>query len=225
MEALLLDRSLINTVSQYYFKQVKNFCPDGIEVSFLELEKIVEISLLKLKITFSYLNSKYYQDDFEKIFNLLNGDHYSMLLYSISRNFFIEVNNENYATKTFLLNKMLHGIDVFYKVKLPEVFLFVHPLGTVLGNANYGNFFCVYQGCTVGSKVGQYVYPEFGEKTILYSHSSIIGKCKIGNRVILGANSSIISTDVQDNSLVLGYFPGHTFKKVNEDNFKAIFLD
>jgi len=221
----LLDRSLISLVSKYYLKQVENFFPDGVDVSFSQLEKVVEVSLLKLKRSFVHINSKYYQGNFEKMFDILNGDHYAMLLYNISRHFFIEENNENFASKTFLLNKMLHGIDIFYKVKMPEVFLFGHPLGTVLGNANYGNFFCVYQGCTVGSKTGEYIYPEFGEKTIMYSHSSIIGKCKVGNKVILAANSSLISTDVKDNTLVLGHYPGHKFKKVNEENFKSMFSD
>ena len=38
--------------------------------------------------------------------------------------------------KLFLLNKALHGCDIYYEVALPSVFLLVHPLGTVLGRAS-----------------------------------------------------------------------------------------
>ena len=46
---------------------------------------------------------------------------------------------------TFLLNKLLFGIDVFYTVDLPKHYIFVHPIGTILGSgAIYSNYFVVY---------------------------------------------------------------------------------
>ena len=69
-----------------------------------------------------------------------------------------------------------------------------------------------YQNVTVGSTV-QGIFPEFSEKTILYSKSSVIGDCKIGKNVIIGANSSIINHNVQDNSVVLGNYPNNRIIK------------
>ena len=38
---------------------------------------------------------------------------------------------------------ILHGIDVFFTVDLPDIFLFCHPLCTVLGRAQYSDYFLV----------------------------------------------------------------------------------
>ena len=39
------------------------------------------------------------------------------------------------------------------------------------------------------------------------ANSSIIGNCRIGDNVIIGANSGVKDEDVPDNSIVFGYSP------------------
>jgi serine O-acetyltransferase len=56
-------------------------------------------------------------------------------------------------------------LDAFYEVELPDVFAFQHPVGTVLGRGRYGNYFFVYQRCSVGANVAGR-YPTIGESVI-----------------------------------------------------------
>src|SRR5690606_10500928 len=78
-----------------------------------------------------------------------------------------------------------------------------HPIGTVLGRAVYGNGFVVMQGCTVGNKGGS--YPVLGERVVLCAGSSVIGNCKIGNDVCIGAGAQLIDREVPDGSTVVGH--------------------
>jgi serine O-acetyltransferase len=110
------------------------------------------------------------------------------------------------AEKLFYLNKALNGFDCFYSVELPKIFMLVHPVGTVLGNAKYQDYLVVYQNVTVGSTLsGQ--YPEFSQGCILYSKASVIGKCKLGENAIVGANCLVINTDVAKHCTVVGAHP------------------
>ena len=46
--------------------------------------------------------------------------------------------------KIYFLNKILNSIDIYYEVSLPNIFLLIHPVGTVLGRANYSDYLIVY---------------------------------------------------------------------------------
>lgn len=102
----------------------------------------------------------------------------------------------------------MFGIDVFYGIELPEVFMFVHPIGTILGNAKYSNYLVIYQGVTIGSLINGR-YPSFGERTIVYSNSSVIGDCQFGNNCIVGTNCYVIDTNLDNNQIVLGGYPSN----------------
>tara|TARA_Y100000589_G_C26879555_1_gene517425 strand:- start:353 stop:712 length:360 start_codon:yes stop_codon:yes gene_type:complete len=96
----------------------------------------------------------------------------------------------------------MHGIDMFYSLKLPNIFLLVHPIGTILGNAEYEDYFVCYQGCTIGSDGTG--YPVFKGPAVVYSNSSIIGKCSIGSNVVVGARSILINDSVKNDKTVVG---------------------
>ncbi len=83
------------------------------------------------------------------VINPLNGVMYTNYLYWLSRYLF-ESNDEESAAKVYGLNKMLHGNDLFYAIKLPTIWSCEHPLGAVMGRAQYGERFFFYQGSTVG---------------------------------------------------------------------------
>ncbi|TXH71058.1 MAG: serine acetyltransferase [Thiothrix sp.] len=162
----------------------------------------------------AYINRKYYQENGNPIFHQFNSDHYAMFLYFLSNTLY-KNNKIIEATKIFLLNKALHGIDAFYSIVLPEIFYFVHPIGTILGNAVYSDYLVVYQGVTVGSDRNEQningLYPEFSKGCTLLANSSIIGKCRIGENVILGAHSFIRNRVVSDNIIILGQYPNNQY--------------
>lgn len=187
--------------------QLKFFWPDGNNPSLKLISHSVDLALKRVRLCFDPINLKYYTFKSASFFNHLHGDHYSSFLYLMSTEAFRE-GDEALAAKLFLLNKTMFGIDAFYGIELPEHFLFVHPLGTVLGNATYEDFFVVYQGVTIGSTT-EGIYPTFSNSTILYSNSSVIGSASIGSNFVLAANASLINTAIPANSVIVGNYPNH----------------
>jgi len=199
---------------EYIVRQLNFFFPDNKAVMSSDIKKVIDTVLDRVKYCFAPVQLKYYNDGKSSLFNHLNTDHYCIFLYFLSNTLYKE-NRIDIAEKVFYLNKALNGIDAFYSVKLPDIFMVVHPLGTILGNANYSNYFVVYQNCTIGSsKEG--IYPSFGEKIVMYSKSSIIGDCKIGSNVTFASNSFVINKDISENQVVYGIFPNNFYKKTED---------
>tara|TARA_R110002124_G_scaffold71080_5_gene190470 strand:+ start:52504 stop:53190 length:687 start_codon:yes stop_codon:yes gene_type:complete len=198
-------------LSRYVAMQLSNFFPDQQQHS-IDIDDIMNQALQRISYCFGHIHRKYYQslDDNGKsqtLFNHLNSDHYASFLYVLSNQAWRE-NKITLAEKLFYLNKALNGFDCFYSVELPEIFMLVHPVGTVLGNAKYQDYLVVYQNVTVGSTLAG-VYPEFGKGCILYSKASVIGNCNIGENVVFGANSLLINSTVLLNQSVVGQYPRH----------------
>jgi serine O-acetyltransferase len=198
------SRDVANVIA----RQVNNMIPDIKQISEQELLPYINSGSSRLYNCFKGINNKYYNEGGEIVFNHLHSDHYCSFLYLVSNEAFCD-NATELATKIFLLNKYLHGLDLYFSVTLPEVFLLVHPVGSVIGNAEYSNKIVIYQNCSIGSVFtdGKYIYPKFGENIVLYSRTSIIGECVIGNNVIFGANSFVIKSNVPNNSIVTGAYP------------------
>lgn len=194
-------------LSEYLSKQLNCFYPDSDIIGKADLQSALSMAMDRIETCFEKIELPYYSQDAMSYFNHLNGDHYSMFLYLISNELY-KNQQINIATKVFLLNKALFGVDAFYSISLPTYFLFVHPIGTVLGKASYSDFFVVYQRVTIGANEVA-IYPSFSERTVLYSNSSVIGDCHTGTDFILGANSSLINTNVPHNSVVVGNYPAH----------------
>ena len=123
--------------------------------------------------------------------------------------------------KLILLNKILNGIWVTYKCKLPDVFLLSHPLGSILGNAVYSNFLCVFQNVTVntGMKIGEYNPPVLGKGVVLATGAAIIGNSVIGDKVTI-SDTMIYKKNIPSNSSVFRDDEGKLIiKKRKEENY------
>jgi serine O-acetyltransferase len=199
-------------IVQYVSMQLSSFFPLDEELNKTLLSTYVDMALERLAYCFSSINKKYYQNDNVAEFNVLNSDHYAMFLYFLSNTVYRQEGELTLAERLFLLNKSLHGLDAFYSISLPDIFYFVHPLGTVLGHANYSDYFVVYQGCTIGSTVAG-KYPAFSKGVVMYEKSTVIGDCTVGENVIIGSNSSIIDCKIDHNSVVVGNYPTHRVLK------------
>ncbi len=216
MKASLTTENLVLYVS----RQLANIFPDEHHHN-SELAAIIDKALARLAYCFSHIDKKYYQVNNMAHFNHLNSDHYCSFIYLLS--------NEAYrddaivlAEKLFYLNKALNGLDCFYSIKLPDIFLFVHPVGTVLGNAEYANYLVVYQNVTVGSTLAG-DYPRFNEACILYSNASIIGDCQLGENVIVGANSALLNTEVEPQRIIVGMHPNCKIKNTQINIREEVF--
>jgi len=117
------------------------------------------------------------------------------------------------AETIWSFNKTLHGLDFYAYGEVPKVLLLSHPVGTVVGRASLGTALVLYQGVTVGAsrQEDQNSYPVFEGRTVLYAHSTVLGRSRIGDGVVFAANSMIVDCDVPPNTLVAGHYPNHRF--------------
>lgn len=186
----------------YTLKQLNTFFPDNKKANLVQVKSSFELSLDRIEFCFSKINSKYYFKENEVIFNHLNGDQYSMFLYFLSNTLYKDNSDITLCEKIFLLNKYMHSIDAFYEVELPDIFLFIHPLGTVLGRGKYSNYFIVYQRCGIGSNHD--IYPTLGENLTMHPGSSILGNSITGKNCEIAAESLVIDFNIESNNLYIG---------------------
>lgn len=112
----------------------------------------------------------------------------------------------------------------YYGVKIGPGFYVPHPLGIVIGGATIGKNFTISQNCTIGGRkpVGAYkVEPAgwyakdtitIGDWVFMGTGSCVFGPIKIGDNVIIGANS-IVTKNVPSNVMVAG-IPARVIKKL-----------
>lgn len=204
---------------EYVFSQVQNIFPDKKTYDGISLNRDFDYALERIEFCFDKIDKKYYKNDNgEVVFNYLNGDHYAMFLYFLSHTIYKNDGNLEICTKLFLLNKYLHGIDVFYEIDLPNIFLFVHPLATVLGRAAYSDYLIVYQQCNVGSNDD--IYPVLGRNLTLHPGASVLGNCHVGDNCSIAARGLLIDKDLDDNSIYFGQ-PRNCFIKKKEVSNKS----
>jgi serine O-acetyltransferase len=206
--------------ADYVSRLLDSHFPDGQPVA-AHVTAHLDASLERTRIAFSNIHRKYYNDNGRVEFSHLNSDHMSAFLYLLGNTIYRAGGDIAVATKLFYLNKVMNGLDLYFSVSLPETFLLVHPVGSVIGNATYGDYLTIYQGCTVGADKG--VYPTFGEGTILYSGVSVLGHTTVGDNVVFAANSFVINSEVPGNSVVTGQYPNHEVKPTSRSVQQRMF--
>jgi serine O-acetyltransferase len=213
-----------NELKRYLNNQLNIHFPDNKE-NFKQFSKYVDNALIRLEFCFSQIKLKHFSENGKAIFNYLNGDQYCMFLYFVSNEAY-QNDDELYYSKCSLLNKFLFSIDLFGHIKMPEIFLLVHPLGTVIGRAKFDDYLVIYQNVTIGgvhSVNNSILYPSFGKGVILYSKTSVLGNAHISDNTIIVANTSIIGEDYDENSLIIGNYPKNK-TKLYIQNVKDIFF-
>ncbi len=197
-----------NQLSLYLQKQLDAFFPDGLSYR-NTIQLIIDKALEKIEYCFERVKGKYFNNGSKTLFNYLNGDHYCMFLYFVSREAYLN-GFENLYLKTSMLNKNMFSIDLYGHIAMPDIFLLVHPIGTIIGRATFNNYLVIYQNVTVGGvhlNSEAISYPIFGEGAVCYAKSTIIGDAQIGKNVTFGANTFVVGGQYEDNSTVLGTYP------------------
>lgn len=180
-------------------------------------------ALRRTEECFKDVRAGYFHKDEKVIFHIEHSVQYMVFLYYLS-NCFHRNGKDDIASAVYYLNKSMNSVELFYAVELPAHFCMEHPLGTVLGRAQYGDHFFVYQGCTVGGnqKGGNIYYPVIGNYVTMYSNSKILGNCYIGDNVIIGANAYIKDMDIPSNCMVFGQYPNVIIKEKQEEKIMQI---
>ncbi len=189
-------------LTAYACGQLNAMFADGNDVTASDLAGSVPAALARLATCFAQVDNKYFFDGKGAVFNHLHGDQYAMWLYVLANQIHRDGGNPAVCSKLFLLNKALHGCDIFNEVKLPDVFLLVHPLATVLGRGDYSDYFVAYQRCGVGSNHD--VYPRFGEHVTLRPGSAVLGDCTIGDNCQIATESLVIDRSLKPGTLYIG---------------------
>jgi serine O-acetyltransferase len=169
-------------------------------------------SVLRVKKCFEVTLNKYYTDNTGEgvYFSPYHSGQYAIFLYILANTIHRKGDNPLLATKIYYLNKILHSVDWYYEIELPEYWGVEHPLGSVLGRAKYSNGFFFYQGCTVGGNKG--MYPHMGKNVILYSNVTVLGDTRIGDNVVISTGTTIKDDIVPDSCLVFGQSPNLIIK-------------
>lgn len=189
-------------------KQLENFFPDGLTEKYYkgkDVDWALNMALERLENCFKHINKPEYSDENgQTFFSHLHSDQYSQFLYYFMNSLWKKAENKVICDKCLLLNKCLNNMFVSYKCELPDIFLFGHPVGTVLGNAKYSDYLVVFQNVTVntGKKAGE-LTPKLGKGLFLASGAQIIGDEPIGDRVAIGVDAVVYKTSVGNDKTVI----------------------
>ena len=218
----MITSLITNDITNLVSAQLRHFFPDGNPLDDILIKKAVRGSLERLEFCFENISSNYYRLEGKTYFNHLHTDHWCSFLWFLSNQLHNLCNDHRDAVKIFALNKALHGIDAFYSIQLPDVFLLVHPIGTILGKAQYDDYLVVYQNVTVGGSI-ELDYPVIGKSVALMAKSTVLGSCVINEEVWLSSNSLIQNTLIESNSMVFGSYPNQIIKTSKRSVFNSFF--
>lgn len=212
----------IDDLSLYISGQVNSIFPDSSIAEKKILIPFVSKALLRLEFCFTHMSIKGGRYKDLPCYSHLNTDQHAVFLYYLSHEIYSENGPEHLVEKIYCLNKLLHGIDIFYEIKMPDIFTLVHPVGTVLGRASYSDYFCAYQNVSVGSDL-EGNRPSFGKGVVMFGGSRVIGNSIVGDNCFISLGSSVISETIPSNSLVFGNSPDLIIKKTKRNVLRDIF--
>jgi serine O-acetyltransferase len=183
----------------YCLRQINGIFPDR-DIVPAEIKPVIDSALERIEACFEGVKWPHYSENGDVTFSHLMTDQYATFLYFMSNSAFQMELPTEISSKFYALNKALHSVEIVYQATLPEKFLLVHPVSTVLGRANYGNYLTVYQGVTVGSNLtGE--SPTIGTGVALFGGSRVIGDSMVGNNSMVSAGTTIINTNVPENTV------------------------
>ena len=209
---------LQDNIDKIVLHQLKNY---WLEIDEDVIIKAVPQALQALDNCFSGLPIKRFFDGNESLFSPYVSIHWMLFLYRLSHLLY-QKGNTQAADQVYYLNKVMHANDWFYAIELPTHFLCEHPVGSVLGRADYGDYFFVYQGTTVGGNrtKGILSYPRIGSNVILFANATVLGDTTIGNNVIVSAETYLKNEQIPNNCIVFGRSPNITIKQKTELEIK-----
>lgn len=208
-------------IKKIVIKQLNNY---WIDLDESVIEAALPNALDAIDKGFAKLPNKKFYDGENAILSPSMSVQWMIFLYRLAHQIYVNGNGNTpkEADQLYYLNKIMHANDWFYAVELPIHFLCEHPIGSVLGRAQYGDYFFVYQGTTVGGNRSNGIlsYPTIGRNVILFANTTVLGNTHIGNNVVVSAGTYIINESIPDNCLVFGKSPNLTIKVKTENEIK-----
>ncbi|MDR1472236.1 MAG: hypothetical protein LBS75_06910 [Synergistaceae bacterium] len=193
-------------LKEYIRQQVNLFFPDKYKFEGHDVDSAFSQALERVEYCFKHITlPMYLTHDRQPYFYHMHSDQYSQFLYFLSNSLWELSQNKPICDKLLVLNRALSGFFVSYKCPLPAIFIFIHPLGSVIGNAKFSEFTIIMQGVTVNTSprfMGS-SSPSLGRGLALCAGATIIGDKPIGDRVTIGANAQVHNISIADDSIVV----------------------
>jgi serine O-acetyltransferase len=211
------DKLTQEDIVDYVDLQLKHFFPDKYNNRKI-IEKNISESFDRL-----FFSLKFVKTPSHCKFSIYHSDLYAQFIYYLSNTIWKNDGDKKLSSKLFCLNKALHSLNCMYDTQLPDIFILIHSIGTVLGKASYSNYMAIYQRVTVGSDKG--MSPVFSNGVYLGPGSSVIGDCKIGMNVHLAVNSLLLDQSINADSLVIGSSPDLKIKQLKRNIISEFLFD
>jgi serine O-acetyltransferase len=154
---------------------------------------------------------------------LLDTNYTSVFLYRVSS--YLYVNKVPLFPKLIMnINKILFSIEISYAAKIQKGFRINHSVGIVIGSrVQMGENITINQGVTIGGNFNKkkiventlISQPIVGDNVSFSAGCKVLGPIVIGDNVVIGANSVVI-TDVKQGVKMVGV-PGKPIKSDKED--------
>jgi serine O-acetyltransferase len=213
----LLDHTRESLVA-YVTAQCAAIVPDGREAAFRRAaEAHIDEALARLHRCINAC-APWRPDEF----NVLQSSQHTIFLYYLANTIWRRSGDTAAATRLFLMNKALNGIDLFYEIAMPEVFYIGHSVGIVLAKATYGNYLVLYQNSTVGRHKDQ--IPVIGDRVVLYPNTAVIGRSVVEDDCVVSQGTSVINKRAPKGSMVFAGEGGQlAFQPRPDDLLKEYF--
>lgn len=183
------------------------------------VDSYLESALKRSFDCFSLAKCKYYYDENEDVkFSVLHSGQYAIFLYFLANTIYKLGGDLEIATKVYYLNKIINSVDWYYEIDLPRYWNVEHPIGSVLGRAEYKEGLFIYQNTTIGGNNGR--YPVLGKNLIMYANATVLGETSIGDNVIISTGSTVVDEKIPSNCLVFGKSPNLIIKHREETYIK-----
>ncbi|GAA0083783.1 hypothetical protein UT300007_02220 [Clostridium sp. CTA-7] len=193
-----------NELKDYVGRQLQFNFPDKYSFKGNDVDIAFKYALERTEWCFKHITLNGYTNGKDANFSHLHSDQYSQFLYYLSNSLWKQSENKPICDKLIFLNKALNGIFYSYKAELPNIFLLGHPVGTIIGNANYSDFLVILQNVTINTDCdsNNNRAPKIGKGVFLGAGAKIIGNKPIGDRVSIGVNTMVYNKEIENDSIV-----------------------
>ena len=177
---------------------------------------------MNIKLNTSYINNIEYDRKFNEAFRgklskeFIRG--YEWKYICLYRKY--QANKNTFWGKIFKykLHKLEDktGISFEYNTSVGKGLIIGHWGKIVINGATrFGNYFFITHGVTIGRDIRgkREGVPTFGDRVCVRANSTIVGRVKIGNDVLIAPNT-FVNFDVPDHSIVIG----NPAKIIHRDN-------
>ena len=197
-------------LKEYVRRQLAVFLPDSYDFVGGDVDAAFALALERTEYCFEKITLRGYTVEGEggmrqAKFSHLHSDQYSQFLYYLSNSLWRISENTILCSKIINLNKILNGMFFSFKGGLPDIFLLGHPVGTIIGNAQYSDYLVILQNVTIntGTESGNGEDLKLGKGLFLGAGAKITGNSPIGDRVSIGVDAVVNQQVIPDDSVVL----------------------